>query len=211
MWTRGDVITVQDVWRGRLWAARPVFVVDDRPDLLVLWCPIGTSRKVPAGIRVDAAEASEGRGDRLARLLAAGDWLLEDSIWDVSSLWLVREGDSYATWVSFLETGSHFGWYINFQTPYTRTARTIQTMDLALDLVVEPDRSSWRWKDEDEFELFQERRLIEQHTAQHVRDQAASLAVRIPAGAPPFDDAWVGWRPDPAWGVPELPDGWDVL
>jgi len=209
MWARGDVIVVQDVWRGRLWAARPVIVVDDGSELLVLWCPIGTRRKVPVGLGGPAT--AENRGERLARLLDAGDWSLEDSVWDVSSLWLVREGGWHAVWVSFLETGAHFGWYVNFQTPYTRTARGIQTMDLALDLVVEPGCGSWRWKDEDEFELFQNRGLIEPGFAQSVRDDAASLVVRIEDGATPFDDTWVRWRPDAGWGVPELPLGWDVL
>src|SRR5437899_1839752 len=31
-WSPGEVIVVQDVWRGSLWAARPVIVVDDGPD-----------------------------------------------------------------------------------------------------------------------------------------------------------------------------------
>src|SRR5262245_33147602 len=110
MWPRGEVVVVQDIWRGRLWAARPVVVVDDRPVLLVLWCPVGTHRKVPVGHRDDTPVS---RGERLARLLEAGEWELKDSVWDVSSLWLVREGDWYATWVSLLATGAHWGWYVN--------------------------------------------------------------------------------------------------
>src|SRR5262249_59058021 len=86
----------------------------------VLWCAVGTRRRVPVGRRDDSAVS---RGERLARLLFAGEWELQDSVWDVSSLWLVREGDWHATWVSFLATGAHWGWYVNFQTPYVRTSR----------------------------------------------------------------------------------------
>jgi hypothetical protein len=25
---------------------------------------------------------------------------------------------------------------------------------------------------------------------------------------PPFSDGWENWRPDPAWPLPVLPDGW---
>ena len=156
-WAPGEVIAIQDVWRGRLWTARAVIVVDDTPDLLVAWSPKGSSRKVPATppTRVDAAN----RGERLASSLALGDWILEDKPWDVSNLWLLREGDWHATWVSFLESGEQWGWYVNFQEPFRRTPHGIQTMDLALDIIVEPDRSGWRWKDEDEFELFRARGL----------------------------------------------------
>lgn len=30
-------------------------------------------------------------------------------------------------------------------------------------------------------------------------------------GAAPFDDRWTGWRPDPAWSVPTLPDDWALV
>ena len=46
-WSPGEVIVLQDVYEGKLWAARPVIVVEDSADLLALWCPQGTVRKVP--------------------------------------------------------------------------------------------------------------------------------------------------------------------
>ncbi|MDX6428935.1 MAG: hypothetical protein QOE54_1301, partial [Streptosporangiaceae bacterium] len=42
-------------------------------------------------------------------------------------------------------------WYINFQRPYRRTQLGVDTFDLFLDLVVNPDLSSWVWKDEEEY------------------------------------------------------------
>ncbi|MDE3102976.1 MAG: hypothetical protein KGJ98_12155 [Chloroflexota bacterium] len=27
---------------------------------------------------------------------------------------------------------------------------------------------------------------------------------------PPFDEEWERWRPDPAWGIPQLPERWKV-
>ena len=26
---------------------------------------------------------------------------------------------------------------------------------------------------------------------------------------PPFNEPWPSWEPDPSWGNPALPDGWD--
>lgn len=208
-WSAGEVIVIQDVWRERLWTARSVIVVDDGPDLLVLWSPKGARRKVPVTppTRTDAAN----RGERLANSLALGDWILDDNDWDVSNLWLLREGDWFATWVSFLETGEQWGWYVNFQEPFRRTPHGIQTMDLALDIIAEPDRSAWRWKDEDEFELFRHRGLIDETVARCVLDEADSVIERIARDAPPFNSVWPSWRPDASWPIPELPAGWDVV
>lgn len=208
-WSPGDVIVVQEVFADRLWAARPVVVVHDGDNGLVLWCPKGTRRKVPA--TPPSRPEADTRGERLARCLARGDWLFTDSLWDVSTLWLLREGDWHAVWLSFLDGGEHWGWYINFQEPYRRTERGIQTMDLALDVIVEPDRSSWRWKDEDEFELFIERGLIGPQVAQRVRDEAELILRRVERDEPPFNSEWPHWTPDASWPTPELPDNWRLV
>ena len=41
--------------------------------------------------------------------------------------------------------------YINFDAPFKRTPLGFDTWDMFLDIVVAPDRKSWRYKDEDEF------------------------------------------------------------
>ena len=117
-----------------------MIVVEDSADVLALWCPKGTVRKVP--ITPASIPAGMSRGEWLAQALTRRDWPLEDAAWDVSSLMLHREGDWHAVWLSFLESGEQWGWYVNFQEPYRRTERGIQTMDLALDIIAEPDRSS---------------------------------------------------------------------
>jgi uncharacterized protein DUF402 len=207
-WAAGEVIVVQELWRGRLWAARPIVVVEARPDELVLWCPKGTVRKVPVPGLPDGATS---RGEQYANCLEAVDWALVDSVWDVDTLWLLRDADWHAVWVSFLPTGDQWGWYVNFQEPCRRTARALQTMDLALDIVVEPDRSSWRWKDEDEFDLFLARGVLDPEVGMRVREEAAAIIERITRNESPFDSDWPSWRPDPAWGIPALPPDWDVF
>ena len=208
-WSPGEVIVLQDVYEGKLWAARPVIVVEDSAELLALWCPLGTIRKVP--VAPGSIPAGMSRGEWLASALARLDWPLEDAAWDVSSLMLQREGDWHAVWLSFLESGEQWGWYVNFQEPYRRTARGIQTMDLALDIIAEPDRSSWRLKDEDEFALLIEHHVISPETAARVRQEAETVIGRIERDEPPFDSAWPLWRPDPSWARPELPEGWEIL
>jgi hypothetical protein len=59
------------------------------------------------------------------------------------------------------------------------------------------------------------RRRSEDHlTAAHVaayRTEGERAATRITRREPPFDNDWTAWRPDPAWGVPVLPPGWDAF
>jgi len=208
-WSPGEVIVLQDVYEAKLWAARPVIVVEDSADVLALWCPQGTVRKVP--VTPGSMPAGVSRGEWLARALARLDWPLEDAPWDVSSLMLHREGDWHAVWLSFLESGEQWGWYVNFQEPYRRTKRGIQTMDLALDIIAEPARGSWRWKDEDEFALLIEHGVVGSETAARVRQEADLVIGRIERDEPPFDSAWPQWTPDPAWELPTLPDGWAIL
>jgi hypothetical protein len=115
----------------------------------------------------------------------------------------------HSVWVSWLDSGEHWGWYVNLQEPFRRAGNTLETMDLALDVLVEPDTCSWEWKDEDEFQELIDRDLISAGYARSIRDEAERVIRRAEAGEPPFCDAWPSWRPDPSWSLPRLPDGWD--
>jgi hypothetical protein len=65
----GQTIVLREIWRGRVWSARPVIVVQDRPDLTALYAPLGTTFKLPKmpdGKRV-------GAGNRLH-----SEWILKE-------------------------------------------------------------------------------------------------------------------------------------
>ena len=204
-WSRGDTVVLQEVWDGRVWAARPMTVVEDEGDSVALWFPVGTLWKRPTSPPTREREAS--RGDRLASSLELGDWVFEDAEWDASTLWSMRAGDWHALWTSWRPDESHWGWYVNLQRPFSRTPLGFETMDLALDVVVEVD-GTWHWKDEDEFETFVDRGLFDGETAARAREEGLRVARRVERGEPPFDKT-PHWRPDPAWPRPELPDGWE--
>lgn len=207
VWTPGDVIVHQEVWGGRVWAARPLVVVEDADERLLLWIPQGTRRKVPATPpdRVDPPT----RRERVIENLARCDWVHVDHEWDVDNLWLLRPGDWHALWVSWLD-GRHYGWYVNLQQPLRRTPLGFEAMDMMLDVVVEPDLT-WRWKDEDEFADLVDRGLVDAATGDRVRREGEAVIGRVERRTAPFSEPWPGWRPDPAWSRPELPAGWDVV
>jgi hypothetical protein len=204
-WGVGDTIVLQEVWRDRLWAARPMRVVEDTDERLVLWCPKGTVRKVPA--TPPTRERSPLRSERVGELMARCDWDHVDSEWDVSTLWFVWPGEWHAVWVSWFEPGVHWGWYGNLQEPYVRTTRGIRTMDLMLDVLVEAD-GRWRWKDEDDLQAMIDRDLIDDATVDVVRRAGLEVVRKSEAGEEPFCDPWPSWTPDPSWPTPVLPEDW---
>ena len=103
------------------------------------------------------------------------------------------------------------GWYINIDAPYKRTPIGFDTWDMFLDIVVAPDRKSWRYKDEDEFAEAIAAGLFTDEEAAEVRATAEQALATVRANRPPFNDIWSRWRPDLLWEMPELPDGWDEV
>ena len=202
----GETAVVQEVWRDRVWAARPLRVIQDEGDFVVLWFPRGTRWKAPTTHPAQPRKAD--RGSRLAECAALGEWVFRDVEWDVDTLQLIRERDWHAVWVSWLPDGRHWGWYVNLQQPLRRTELGFETMDLVLDVIIDPDRT-WRWKDEDELQTFIDRGVIDAELAARVRDEALQVIARAERNEAPFSEPWTDWRPDPAWELPELPDGWD--
>lgn len=207
-WKPGETIVHHEVWKGRLWGARPLTVVEDSPNRLVLWCPKGTVRKVATTPPTRPRAAT--RGERLASLLELRDWTHTDHEWDVSTLWILEPDDWYAVWVSWLPDGSHWGWYVNFQEPLRPMTRGFQSMDLMLDILVDPDRT-WRWKDDDEFELMIDRGIYDKELATKVRTEAERIIRKIESNEPPFNEAWPAWQPPVEWELPELPSDWSDL
>lgn len=208
MWSRGETVVHQEVWARRLWAARPLIVVEDTVDRVLLWIPHGTRRKVPVtpSHRPDSPDVHR----RTIENLVHRDWELGDHVWDVSSLWILRPDDWHSTLVSWRPDGSHLGWYINLQRPMRRHRFGFEAMDLMLDIIAEPDLS-WRWKDREEFDEIVEREIFDADLAERVQAEALTVIDNIERRRPPFDEPWPEWRPDPLWKTPALPAGWDAI
>jgi len=181
-------------------------IVHDEGEFIALWFPMGTRWKAPTTPAGRPKAAS--RGERLATCLAQGEWSFVDAAWDVTTLCLMRAGEWHATWVSWLESGEHWGWYVNLQQPYRRTDCGFATMDLALDVIIDADRS-WRWKDADELETFVARGVFEPALSDCLYAEGLRVVRRALRGEAPFGEPWPTWCADPAWPLPELPSGWD--
>jgi hypothetical protein len=84
----GESVVVQEVWRDRIGAARPMIVAQDDDELIAPRFPKGTIWKRP--VPPPTHPPGRDRGERLARCLASGEWVFVDTVWDVSTLVLVR-------------------------------------------------------------------------------------------------------------------------
>jgi uncharacterized protein len=191
-WSPGDVVVVREVWRGRVWKARPFVVVHDRPDQLALYIPRGTPTKIPPGSGIPRDE-----------------WTLEDGVFGSDVLRLTRPGEPHSV-LLFWHEGAFNGWYVNFERPLTRALLGFDYLDRELDLLVRPDRTT-ELLDGDEFEEAHRLGVISPDEAADVVAQLARVRGVVERWESPFCDGWERWTPDPAWPVPQLPTGWDVV
>ncbi|MFC8448178.1 DUF402 domain-containing protein [Kitasatospora sp. NPDC057223] len=208
----GSTAVRRDVHRGRVWTAMPQRVLADTGDTLQLaYWPGITSLAPTTWIEAWRTGDTALRESGL-RSLAAGTWTTAPYRWTGTALrstFLTGEHFSIHRFQDAV-TGNPIRWYVNFELPYIRRPGVgIDTLDLCVDLVAEPDLSTWSWKDEDEYAQARRLGLIgdDLHTlVDHARRRALGL---LQEQAGPFGDPWTAWSPDPAWPLPTLPGGPD--
>jgi Protein of unknown function (DUF402) len=180
---------------GKVRHASPHYVVRDDGELVALYLPVGAPAKMPA------------RDGRPIRGQADREWELRDHVWHTSSqLALIRWGRAHA--VELLwdgETGDFAGWYVNLQEPLRRSPLGFDTDDLVLDIRVQPD-GTWQWKDEDELQEAVRLGRFSEAEARAIRAEGERVLQDRP-----WPTGWEDGYPDPDWGLPELPGGWDVV
>lgn len=190
MFRNGDAVAVREIWKGRVWKARPYIVVHDRPDQIALYLPQGSPTKTPPGSGIPRDE-----------------WTLEDGEFRHEALRLTHPGAAHS--VLLWDADGFVGWYVNFERPLTRSHVGFDYLDLELDLRVRPDRRV-EVLDEDEFDEAQRLGVISPEEAASVWGEADRVRGAIARWDSPFRDGWETWRPHPAWtAAPSLPEGWD--
>jgi predicted RNA-binding protein associated with RNAse of E/G family len=198
-WSPGDAIVLREVWRRQIWTARPATVVLDGPELLMLFVPAGVGWFAPFA-----------RSDGRPLHVPTEPWTILERTWERTNVLSFAEPGRPHAALAFWDAGWAFeGWYVNVQTPLERTRLGFDYMDQELDVVIEPDLSAWRWKDEDEAELAARLGHFTAQDLERFRVEARAWTDRIVRGRPPFERDWRSWRPDPRWTRPSLPERWD--
>ncbi len=201
-------LLVQEVWHERVWAARPMRLVAERDDSLLLWFPYGTRWERPVPPPHHPAAAT--RAERLGRCLLLDEWEFAETPWDSATLQIWPRDAWHAIWISWRADGSRWGFYGNIQLPFERSRLGVRTMDLALDVLVDRD-GSWALKDEDELAAFAAQGVFDRELEHRIRAEAEAIVAKVERREPPFDGSFESWQPDPAWETPVLPEGWDAL
>lgn len=193
----GDWILLRSVYRERVRWGFMHRVIASGTESLVVYLPPGSP---------GASMCRDPDGRYLER------WVRGDPpvphAWERSHVVkLLRPSEAHTLELFWDEAWGFSGWYVNLQTPLTRTVFGFDTTDLALDVTVGPD-ATWAWKDEDDFAEAIALGVLTDAQAADVRAEGERVIAALPDLLP---TGWEGWRPDPGWALPELPDGWDVV
>jgi hypothetical protein len=203
MWKTGDVIAWRGIFNKRVWHVKPTIVVKDSPQELVL-------ALLPGAECIADQNYPKGQTNGKRRWeFTDHDWVLAPYTWRTNRLLLILEPETFYSTILFWNDASHefLCYYINFQQPFQRSHCSIDTLDLELDLVVNPDFSS-EWKDVDDYEMCVKAGVILPEWVQGIDLAKDEVLGRIAARRYPFDGSWLDWKPDPDWTPPKLPENW---
>jgi hypothetical protein len=197
-WSPGDIIVIRGVLNGKLWFASPAYIVQDNHHLIAFYLPVGTLTKSP--FRRPTVE------DELYNRVK-----LHDRNWtDHDILSLNPIGAAHSIQVMWeAGTSNLHCWYVHLQEQLRRTPIGFDTMDQMLDIVISPDQSHWRWKDEDEFNEAEQIGVYSSAKAKGIRAEGEKVIKKLHAHASPFCDGWESWRPPKEWVTPTFPVGWE--
>jgi hypothetical protein len=197
-WSRGDVIVLRGVLRGKLWWACPAYVVQDTVELVALYWPVGTPTKSP--VRRPTVQ------DELHNRIQ-----LEDRLWKDNDVLSLNPANAAHSIQVMWQAGTHRlrCWYVHLQEPLRRTPIGFDTMDQILDIVISPDKSHWRWKDEDEFAEAGKIGVYSAAKVRAIRTEGEGVIKILDANASPFCDGWEHWKPPSEWTIPAFIPGWE--
>jgi hypothetical protein len=210
MWNPGQSIALRGIVNERVWSALSVIVVQDLPGETVLLLTPDAQCAYPEGYFCwKYGDYSEGTRWQEARSRA---WTLREFAWQTKRFLIFLEPQKYyaifAIWHH--ETDQFSGYYVNFQLPYRRSHCGFDTLDLDLDMVIDP-QLTWRWKDEEAYHEGIREGGIQETWVKGIEDSQPEILARIRNRSYPLDGSWLRWRPVPAWNPPRLPDRWVEL
>jgi predicted RNA-binding protein associated with RNAse of E/G family len=199
-------VTLLGIFRNRVWHAVSSFVVKDTLQELVLAVIPGTNCMVEENYPKSHKDGKR-RWDFKDK-----DWLLEEFTWHTNRMLTITESEKYYSIMLFWNQARNefLGYYVNFQLPFQRSHCGINSLDLDLDIVIEPDLS-FRWKDEDDYQKAIEQGIIIPEWVQNIENAKPEIMERLEKRQYPFDGSWLGWEPDPTWSPPTLPENWDKI
>ncbi len=84
-------------------------------------------------------------------------------------------------------------------------------MDHALDVVISPDMSEWKWKDEDEFAEAQKVGFYSREKAREIWAEGEKAVRLVTSERRSLYEEWKKWQVNPQWEIPQLSALWDRM
>jgi protein associated with RNAse G/E len=206
MWQSGDVLAWRGIYRNRVWHAQTVIVVKDVPEELVLTLLPEAECVAPEGY-LNGKDRDKRRWNFKDK-----DWEKQNYLWRTNRLLLLIEPQKYYSTIYFWNGDSNefLCYYINFQLPFQRSHCGIDTLDLDLDLIINPD-FSYEWKDVEDYQKAIEEQLIFPEWTKEIDIAKKEILDKLEERQYPYDGSWLNWTPDPSWTPPKLPENWDKI
>ena len=132
--------------------------------------------------------------------------------WRTNRLLILLEPEKYYARMFFWEqeSNSFLCYYINFQLPFRPSPIGFDTLDLELDLIIEPD-FAWRWKDVENYQQGVDCGIIRNEWIDEIEKAKKEVFSNLERRRYPFDGSWLDWMPDSTWQPPKLPEIWDKI
>lgn len=209
--TAGESCVLRGVVNNQVWLAESVIVVKDKPEETVLLLMPGAQCAFPEGYWRWRKNKDFSQGTRWQE--AQRDHIsLREFSWERNRLLIFLEPEKFYSCYLFWDhaSGQFICHYINFQLPYHRSHCGFDTLDLDLDIVIDP-QYNWEWKDEDEYQAGISEGGIQQEWVRRIEKSQEEVFDRINKRSYPFDGSWLQWQPIPTWLPPKLPERWQVV
>jgi protein associated with RNAse G/E len=206
MWKCGDVIAWRGIFRNQIWHVQPTLLVKDSSEEIITTLLPGTEC-----IAEESYPRGKKHGNRRWAFMSQ-DWRLAKYTWQTNRLLLLFEPDKYYSTILFWndESGDFLCYYINFQLPFQRNGRALDTLDLDLDLIIKPDLT-YQWKDLEDYQAAIGLGAMSPDWIQGIESARVEILDKLESRLYPFDGSWRDWMPDPRWSPPKLPEDWDKL
>jgi hypothetical protein len=210
-WKNGESCVLRGIVNQRVWLAQSVVVVADKADETVLLLMPGAQCAYPEGYWRWRIKNDDSQGTRWQEALQ-DELTLREFAWETNRILILLEPDKFYSHFLFWQqaSGQFTCYYVNFQLPFQRSHCGFDTLDLDLDIVIDP-QYNWTWKDEDEYHDGIRAGGIREEWVQEIEKSKEEVLERIHHRSYPIDGSWLEWQPNSAWLPPKLRNGWQTV